>query len=71
MPPCGVSGTPAWLDELTTAGEVVWAGHGPLPGDDGWVSLHPAETAPLTLPLDDGFVPSDLQQHVLDALAAD
>ena len=28
----------------------VWAGAGPLPGTDGWVSLHPADTAPLTLP---------------------
>ncbi|MGH3445886.1 MAG: Lhr family helicase, partial [Nocardioidaceae bacterium] len=40
----------AMLDELTTAGEVLWAGHGALPGTDGWVSLHPADTAPLTLP---------------------
>jgi ATP-dependent Lhr-like helicase len=63
--------TPAWLDQLTTAGEVVWAGHGSLPGDDGWVSLHPADTAPLTLPRDEAFVASDLQQHVLDALGGD
>jgi ATP-dependent helicase Lhr and Lhr-like helicase len=70
--PCRVRDyTPAWLDQLTTAGEVVWAGHGSLPGADGWVSLHPAETAPLTLPTDEGFVPSDLQQHVLDALGGD
>ncbi len=41
----------AMLDELTTAGEVVWAGHGDLPGDDGWVSLHLADAAPLTLSL--------------------
>ena len=44
--------SPALLDELTAAGEVVWAGHGSLPGDDGWVSLHPADTAPTTLPVD-------------------
>ncbi len=37
------------LDELTSSGEVVWAGHGALPGDDGWVSLHLAELAPLTM----------------------
>ena len=42
--------SPAMLDELTAAGEVVWSGHGSLPGDDGWVSLHPADLAPLTLP---------------------
>ncbi len=43
--------SPALLDELTTAGEVLWAGHGTLPGDDGWLSLHLAESAPLSLPL--------------------
>ncbi|MGH3497169.1 MAG: ATP-dependent helicase, partial [Nocardioidaceae bacterium] len=42
--------SPAYLDELTTSGEVVWAGNGPLPGSDGWVSLHPADGAALTLP---------------------
>ncbi len=41
---------PSMLDELTTTGEVLWAGHGGLPGSDGWVSLHLADTAPLTLP---------------------
>ncbi len=41
---------PAWLDELTTAGDVVWSGHTSLPGGDGWVSLHLADDAPLTLP---------------------
>ena len=33
--------TPALLDELTAAGEVVWAGPGALPGDDGWVVAAP------------------------------
>ena len=33
--------TPAMLDELTLAGEVVWAGAGSLPGKDGWVALAP------------------------------
>ncbi|WP_299034905.1 DEAD/DEAH box helicase [uncultured Pseudokineococcus sp.] len=41
--------TPALLDELTASGEVVWCGHGALPGDDGWVSLHLADSAHLTL----------------------
>ena len=40
---------PGWLDELTAAGEVLWAGHGSLPGGDGWVSLHLADDAALTL----------------------
>ncbi len=39
-----------YLDELTAAGEVLWAGHGRIPGADGWVSLHLTDTAPLTLP---------------------
>jgi ATP-dependent Lhr-like helicase len=43
--------SPALLDELTAAGEVLWAGHGALAGDDGLVSLHPAAVADLTLPL--------------------
>ncbi|RIJ78693.1 ATP-dependent helicase [Nakamurella silvestris] len=42
---------PSMLDELTTSGDVLWAGHGTLAGDDGWISVHPAETAPLTLAL--------------------
>ena len=41
--------SPALLDELTAGGEVLWRGHAALPGDDGWVSLHLAETAHLTL----------------------
>ncbi|MCW2847484.1 MAG: dependent helicase, Lhr family [Marmoricola sp.] len=41
---------PSMLDELTATGEVLWAGHGGLPGSDGWVSLHLADTAALTLP---------------------
>jgi ATP-dependent Lhr-like helicase len=60
---------PALLDELTTSGEVIWRGHGALPGDDGWVSLHLAETAHLTLaaPSPD-FDPSEHHRKVLDAL---
>lgn len=49
--PSRVSGySPALLDELTTTGEVVWAGAGALPGKDGWLSLYPADSAPLLLP---------------------
>ncbi|MCL3818054.1 ATP-dependent helicase [Aeromicrobium wangtongii] len=35
--------SPGMLDELTSAGEVVWSGAGTLPGNDGWVQLHPAD----------------------------
>lgn len=41
---------PRRLDELTQAGEVVWAGAGALPGRDGWVCLAPADEAALLLP---------------------
>lgn len=40
---------PALLDELMTSGEVVWVGHSSLSGTDGWVSLHLADTAALTM----------------------
>ncbi|WP_067971721.1 DEAD/DEAH box helicase [Nocardiopsis trehalosi] len=42
--------SPALLDALTLAGEVVWAGAGPLSGGDGWVCLVPADEAALLLP---------------------
>jgi ATP-dependent Lhr-like helicase len=42
--------SPALLDELTSAGEIVWTGAGALPGGDGWLVLAPAETAPLLFP---------------------
>ncbi|MEV7426822.1 ATP-dependent helicase [Streptomyces sp. NPDC091212] len=61
--PSRVSGyTPALLDELTTTGEVLWAGAGSLPGKDGWVSLYLADAAPLLLP-----PPHPLEQTALHA----
>ncbi|MCC3267510.1 DNA glycosylase AlkZ-like family protein [Arthrobacter gengyunqii] len=60
---------PAMLDELTATGEVLWSGTGSLPGNDGWISLHLAENAPLTLNPAPDFVPSDVQQHLLDLLS--
>ena len=65
---------PAMLDELTAAGEVLWAGHAPLAGHDGLVSLHPAAVADLTLApvpdLDDPDAPASDRTHraVLAAL---
>jgi ATP-dependent Lhr-like helicase len=41
---------PSMLDELCATGEVLWAGHGALGNDDGWVALYVAEDAPLLLP---------------------
>jgi ATP-dependent Lhr-like helicase len=60
---------PAMLDELTSTGEVVWSGHGSLPGRDGWIALHPAESASLTLRPEDRAPETELEQRVLDALA--
>lgn len=63
--------TPALLDELTASGEVIWSGHGTLPGRDGWVSLHPADLAPFTLPEpDDELAPDSLEAQLLQALSA-
>ncbi|MFF4509029.1 ATP-dependent helicase [Streptomyces sp. NPDC001401] len=61
--------TPAMLDELTAAGEVVWAGAGALPGKDGWVSLYLADAAPLLQPPPHPLELTALHQSVLDALS--
>ncbi|HLR95902.1 MAG TPA: DEAD/DEAH box helicase [Jiangellaceae bacterium] len=61
---------PAWLDELTSSGEVLWAGHAPLGTQDGWVSMHLAEQAALTLPeRAEDAAWSGLHRAVLDVLA--
>ncbi|MGV9316109.1 ATP-dependent helicase [Streptomyces sp. NPDC003691] len=60
---------PALLDELTTTGEVVWAGAGALPGKDGWVSLYLADAAPLLLPAPHPLEETALHASVLAALA--
>ncbi|MFF0477351.1 DEAD/DEAH box helicase [Streptomyces sp. NPDC004284] len=61
--------SPALLDELTTTGEVVWAGAGSLPGKDGWVSLYLADAAPLLLPPAHPLELSALHESVLTALS--
>ncbi len=42
--------TPAWLDQLSSAGEVVWIGRGPLGADDGRVALYLRDQAPVLAP---------------------
>ncbi|MGI6878902.1 Lhr family ATP-dependent helicase [Microbacterium sp. gxy059] len=61
---------PAMLDELTASGEIVWSGHGAIAGRDGWIALHPADVAPLTLAAPEGEVADDaLDARVLGALS--
>jgi ATP-dependent helicase Lhr and Lhr-like helicase len=61
--------SPALLDELTSAGEVIWAGQGALPGGDGWVALYLADTAPLLMPEPGEITITPLHAAVLDALS--
>jgi len=61
--------SPAMLDELTATGEVIWSGGGTLPGNDGWVHLHLADTAATSLPEPSGAETTELQRDVLGALA--
>ncbi|WP_461002911.1 DEAD/DEAH box helicase [Streptomonospora sediminis] len=77
--PARVAGyTPALLDELTHAGEVLWAGAGPLAGNDGWVCLVPADEAaellpePVQVPAEsaESAEPAGAQAAVLAALRA-
>ncbi len=60
--------SPALLDELTAAGEVVWSGAGGLPGSDGWVVLTPAAAAPLLLPEPGEIAMTPVHELILAAL---
>ncbi|MDL9978562.1 DEAD/DEAH box helicase [Microbacterium sp. ASV49] len=60
--------SPAMLDELTATGEVVWSGHGALPGRDGWIALHPADSAPYSLRPEEDAELSTLEQQLLEVL---
>ncbi len=57
--------SPAMLDELTSAGEVLWSGAGSLPGNDGWVQLSPPD---LLLPAHSAFDPAALHTAIIEAL---
>ncbi|WP_210479846.1 ATP-dependent helicase [Naasia sp. SYSU D00948] len=62
--------SPAMLDELTATGEVLWSGSGALPGNDGWVSLHLADTVAVTLPDQTEPELSPLEREILSALGS-
>ncbi|MGO1166371.1 MAG: ATP-dependent helicase [Janibacter sp.] len=57
------------LDDLMATGQVVWAGHGSLPGDDAWISLHLADGSKLTLPEGDTEGLSAVETRVHASLA--
>jgi ATP-dependent Lhr-like helicase len=61
--------SPALLDQLTAAGEVVWAGAGSVGSGDGWLVLAPAESAPLLLPEPAELTMTPLHGALLTALA--
>jgi ATP-dependent helicase Lhr and Lhr-like helicase len=60
---------PAMLDELTAAGDVVWAGAGALPGGDGWLVLAPSDSAPLLLPSTGEITRTPVHEAVLSVLS--
>ena len=68
--PTRVAGySPAMLDELCSSGEVVWAGRGSLPGNDGWLTLLPTDSAPLLLPPVAEYSSTPLHDAVLTELS--
>ncbi len=65
--------SPAMLDELLAAGDVIWSGMGAIAGgssgaSDGWVAFHLADTAPLTLAPPAELELTDTHRAILDAL---
>ena len=60
---------PAMLDELLATGEVTWSGAGSISGSDGWIALHIADSAPLTLAAPAEIEFTDAHRAILDTLA--
>jgi ATP-dependent Lhr-like helicase len=60
---------PAMLDELLASGEVIWSGAGTISGSDGWVTFHPADSAPLTLAATTEIEHTEAHRAILDMLA--
>jgi len=59
---------PAMLDELLASGEVLWSGAGAISGSDGWIALHMADTAPLSLQAPAQIEFLDRHRLILDTL---
>ena len=60
---------PAMLDELLASGEVVWSGGGSISGSDGWIALHMADTAPLSLAAPAKIEFNERHRMILDTLS--
>ncbi|WP_256939929.1 DEAD/DEAH box helicase [Arthrobacter sp. BF1] len=60
--------SPAMLDELTATGEVLVSGAGQLGSNDGWMSLHIADSVDLTLQATADFTPTEFHERIMDAL---
>ncbi len=63
--------SPAMLDELTSSGEVLWAGAGSLAGNDGWITLVPADGAAELLPPVSDIDLGPIHKAILAALDGD
>ncbi len=61
--------SPAMLDELLATGEVTWSGAGSISGSDGWIALHIADSAPMTLAAPAEIEFTDVHGAILEALA--
>ncbi|WP_123917735.1 DEAD/DEAH box helicase [Georgenia muralis] len=62
--------TPAMLDELTSAGEVLWVGAGALPGVDGQLTLLPADAVADLAPAPGDVPLGEVHEHLRTVLAA-
>ena len=61
--------SPALLDELLATGEVTWSGAGSISGSDGWIGLHQADSAALTLAAPAEIEFTDIHRAILDSLS--
>jgi ATP-dependent Lhr-like helicase len=59
---------PAMLDELLASGEVTWSGAGQIGTNDGWITLHSADSAQLTLGATAEIEFTDTHRTILDTL---
>ncbi len=61
--------SPALLDELLATGDVTWSGAGSISGSDGWIALHPSDSAPLTVAAPAEIDLTEAHRAILDTLA--